>query len=1018
MELTEKWLMETGGWQAMKAARSLWQAGAVQDVSYDDGVLRGVVRSAGKGMSCGLRIRGRTDVENLCTCFLARRDGRICEHSLAAGLGWIHRGASARSGVVRSAAASAAAVVVPEIVTASGPLRFQFAAGFMEGLKRGKLSVAVQAGDGDAGVDVPFLRWLAKLQQRTVPPHLMLGTGREVEGLLAALAGHPRVVLRQGKGDVPVEVGADPFRLVLRLKVAGRDEAQLQAEIPAGMEVAGAVSPGGSGWVWDPAVGRLRPLQIPPAFAELSSFRAVVKPRRWLAGMLSELQEWFVLDVAGSDAELLALRLEPAVPDFELTLEGSLERLAARLVCRYDGMAGSLEPGSGGSAGFPLMAPDRPGVFLSRNAAAEQAAVRWLERCGFTEVIGSERILRGEAAVLQFLAGELERMKRQWKVVLGSRFGAASAGVERVVADWQPVGSGQDWLAFDLRFVSSGGAVFDRAEIARMLATGTGHRRLPGGRTAVISLGDAADFNEVLRDVQPEQASGHFRVKKTQLAYLEQSFGRPLEAGAVGPRWTVEESVPRELLAMLRDYQRVGVQWLLDQAAAGFGGILADEMGLGKTLQSLAMLSALRRRFPDRPSLVVCPKSLLGNWQAEAARFVPELPVICLHGSGRAERFAEVRGAALVLTSYQLMARDAAQHQQVDWAAVVLDEAGFIRNPDTQAAKAAHRLRAGVRIALTGTPVENSVRDLWSILQFARPGYLGPREDFRERYELPLAAGGSAGVMQRLRRRMAPCLLRRLKQEVARDLPSKIETVVRCELTSGQRDLYAGLLREGAAKVMAAESARQKGQARVHMLTALLRLRQVCCDPRLLPGDAARVQEAASGKLEALAGLLDEIRDGGHSVLIFSAFASMLDLLEDSVREAGMEFCRLDGRTVDRAGCVESFQRDPTRRVFLISLKAGGYGLNLTKADTVIHFDPWWNPAVEAQATDRAHRIGQSRPVTVYKLISGGTVEEKILLLQAKKRGLMEAALDDEAPVMDGLSDDDLRGLLTESVPH
>ena len=1018
MELTEKWLMETGGWQAMKAARSLWQAGAVQDVSYDDGVLRGVVRSAGKGMSCGLRIRGRTDVENLCTCFLARRDGRICEHSLAAGLGWIHRGASARSGAVRNTAAPAAAAVVPEVVSASGPLRFQFAAGFMEGLKRGKLSVAVQAGDGDAGADVPFLRWLAKLQQRTVPPHLMLGTGREVEGLLAALAGHPRLVLRQGKGDVPVEVSADPFRLVLRLKVAGRDEAELQAEIPAGMEVAGAVSPGGSGWVWDPVVGRLRPLQIPPAFAELSSFRAVVKPRRWLAGMLSELQEWFVLDVAGSDAELLALRLEPAVPGFELTLEGSLERLAARLVCRYEGMAELLEPGSGGSTGFPLMARDRPGVFLSRNAAAEQAAARWLERCGFTEVIGSERILRGEAAVLQFLAGELERMKRQWKVVLGSRFGAASAGVERVVADWQPVGSGQDWLAFDLRFVSSGGAVFDRAEIARMLATGTGHRRLPGGRTAVISLGDAADFNEVLRDVQPEQASGHFRVKKTQLAYLEQSFGRPLEAGAVGPRWTVEESVPRELLAMLRDYQRVGVQWLLDQAAAGFGGILADEMGLGKTLQSLAMLSALRRRFPDRPSLVVCPKSLLGNWQAEAARFVPELPLICLHGSGRAERFAEVRGAALVLTSYQLMARDAAQHQQVDWAAVVLDEAGFIRNPDTQAAKAAHRLRAGVRIALTGTPVENSVRDLWSILQFARPGYLGPREDFRERYELPLAAGGSAGVMQRLRRRMAPCLLRRLKQEVARDLPSKIETVVRCELTSGQRDLYAGLLREGAAKVMAAESARQKGQARVHMLTALLRLRQVCCDPRLLPGDAARVQEAASGKLEALVGLLDEIRDGGHSVLIFSAFASMLDLLEDSVREAGMEFCRLDGRTVDRAGCVESFQRDPTRRVFLISLKAGGYGLNLTKADTVIHFDPWWNPAVEAQATDRAHRIGQSRPVTVYKLISGGTVEEKILLLQAKKRGLMEAALDDEAPVMDGLSDDDLRGLLTESVPH
>jgi hypothetical protein len=907
-------------------------------------------------------------------------------------------------------------VTRPEVVSAPGPLRFQFAAGFMEGLKRGKLSVSVQSGDGSVDSDVSFLGWLARLQQRSVPPHVMLGTPREVEGLLAVLAGHPRVVLRQGKVEVPMEVGADPFRLLLRLRCGAKDEAVLQAELPAGLEVAAAASPGASGWVWDPVAVRLRPLQIPPAFAELASFRAVVKPRRWLAGMLSELQEWFAVDVAGSDAELLALRLEPAEPAFALSLEGSLERLAARLVCRYEGVAGAMEPGSTGGAGFPVASPDHSGVFLARNAAAEQAALRWLERSGFTEVIGNERILRGEAAVLQFMAGELERMKREWKVEFGTRFGAVSAGVERVVPDWQPVGSGQDWLAFDLRFVSSGGAVFDRAEIARMLATGTGHRKLPGGRTAVISLGDAADFNEVLRDVQPEQASGHFRVRKSQLDYLGQSFGRPLEGAAVKP-WKMEEHVPPDLQGMLRDYQKIGVQWLLDQAAAGFGGILADEMGLGKTLQSLAMLAALWKRYPDRPSLVVCPKSLLGNWQAEAARFVPGLPVVCLHGAGRAGRFGDVAGAAIVLTSYQLLARDAAQHHGVEWSAVVLDEAGFIRNPDTQAARAAHRLRAGVRMALTGTPVENSVRDLWSIMQFARPGYLGPREDFRERYELPLAAGGASAVMRRLRRRMAPCLLRRLKQDVARDLPSKIETVLRCELGSGQRELYGGLLREGASRVMAAEHALQKGQARVHMLTALLRLRQACCDPRLLPGDGAKASGLVSAKMEALAGLLEEIRDGGHAVLIFSAFASMLDLLEETVRSAGMEFCRLDGRTVDRAGCVESFQRDPAKRVFLISLKAGGYGLNLTKADTVIHFDPWWNPAVEAQATDRAHRIGQSRPVTVYKLITVGTVEEKILALQARKRGLMEAAIDDEVPVMDGLSDDDLRGLLTELMP-
>jgi len=294
------------------------------------------------------------------------------------------------------------------------------------------------------------------------------------------------------------------------------------------------------------------------------------------------------------------------------------------------------------------------------------------------------------------------------------------------------------------------------------------------------------------------------------------------------------------------------------------------------------------------------------------------------------------------------------------------------------------------------------------------PGYLGPRKEFAERYETPLTAGGNAPLMARLRRRMAPYILRRLKTDVAKDLPSKIETIHTCELNTVQRELYASLMREGAAKVMDAESAKNQNQARMHLLTTLLRLRQTCCDPRLLPLELPKAAAAeVSGKVEAVGELLDEIRDGGHSVIIFSAFASMLRLLEDTVKTAGLGYCLLDGQTRDRTALVQSFQNDPDKRVFLISLKAGGYGLNLTKADTVIHFDPWWNPAVEAQATDRAHRIGQSRAVTVYKLITTGTIEEKILRLQQRKRGLMDAALDDEAPLMDGLSDADLRELLT-----
>jgi hypothetical protein len=290
--------------------------------------------------------------------------------------------------------------------------------------------------------------------------------------------------------------------------------------------------------------------------------------------MLGNLQEWFSLDSAASDPDLLRQRLLPAQPEFLLSLEGSLERIAARLLCRYQGNPATVAPGAPGNSGFPIPSPSQPGVFLTRNAAAEAAAIRRLERAGFTEIIGDERILRGEGPILQFIAGDLERLKSEWSVSFGSRFAAASSKVERVAPDWKPAGSGQDWLAFDLQFVSSGGTVFDRAAIARMLATGTGHQKLPNGRTAVISLDETADFNEVLQDVQPDQHSGHFRVRKSQLDYLAQSFNSPLNISPADS-WPAADSVPPTIFNILRDYQKSGVQWLLDQASASLGGILA-----------------------------------------------------------------------------------------------------------------------------------------------------------------------------------------------------------------------------------------------------------------------------------------------------------------------------------------------------------------------------------------------------------------------------------------------------------
>jgi SNF2 family DNA or RNA helicase len=391
------------------------------------------------------------------------------------------------------------------------------------------------------------------------------------------------------------------------------------------------------------------------------------------------------------------------------------------------------------------------------------------------------------------------------------------------------------------------------------------------------------------------------------------------------------------------------------------------------------------------------------------ARFVPELKALSLEGPDRHARFKELPQHNIVLTSYPLLRRDVDLYREFHFGAVVLDEATHIKNPDTQNAQAAMALRADHRFVLTGTPVENSVRDLWSIMNFALPGYLGDRDEFRERYELPITRG-SQPERERLAKRLRPVMLRRLKREVARDLPEKIEQVAFCDLSTEQRELYAKLQREGRQKVETLASEKKSGAARVAMLTVLLRLRQVCSDLRLV----GETPENRSGKLELLLELIEEAMDGGHRMLVFSQFVSMLRLIEEELKNEGINYCYLDGATKDRAAAVDRFQSGSDMPVFLISLKAGGTGLNLSAADTVLHVDPWWNPAVEDQATDRAHRIGQTQVVTSYKLITRGTVEEKILDLQKKKREIIDATVESEEPLMTGLSIEEIASLLEE----
>ena len=506
-------------------------------------------------------------------------------------------------------------------------------------------------------------------------------------------------------------------------------------------------------------------------------------------------------------------------------------------------------------------------------------------------------------------------------------------------------------------------------------------------------------------------------------------------------------AVAEPLRGMLRPYQRAGVAWLRALERGGMGGILADEMGLGKTVQTLAWLSLPRFSPGARglPALVVCPTSLVENWAEEARRFTPSLRLLVASGetreallsedpdtdSPRAPRILDPDALAdalsrvdVAITSYALLRRDVAAYERAAFSVVVLDEAQNIKNRQTQNAETVKRLPASCRLAVTGTPIENSPADLWSIVDFLMRGFLGDWDDFRARYEVPISLRGAPGAtpqqnreadeaLARLRDRIGPFLLRRLKSEVARDLPPKTVQTVFSELSDEQRAVYAKFFHSARTQVADAIGSAGFDKSRMLVLTALLRLRQICCHLALLGPDGPGTAAARpSSKLDWLLEFLAEAAEEGHRVLVFSQFVEMLSLVRAALEASRTPFCYLDGTTHDRAEQVHRFNSDPSVPVFLISLKAGGTGLNLTGADEVVLFDPWWNPAIEDQAIDRAHRIGQRRHVRAIKLVTRGTIEEKVLAMQQRKRAVISATIGaTDSAILASLTEGDVRAL-------
>ncbi|MDA7896167.1 DEAD/DEAH box helicase [bacterium] len=965
LELTRDLLMDAGGHVEMKKARAIHRQGGVKSASYQDGVLSGETRVGGKMKKVSMEIISRTHMENHCTCMMVRRDGRVCAHIMAIGLEFI----DPRQVVVEPETPTEDHW--PELSDEGKPLSLQV----MLPLKvepsweRGQLMTGFGAVlDGEEillsalpdgpfqieGHDEELWRVLRELFPVEAPGIVNLDQGSFGQ-LLEGLVGHPRVFF--GKKS-SASIQAKGLRRSLSLK---------------GERV--VARPGNLG-LWQLTDSEFQPVApgLPMRFYPVlaQGLRVSAAEARYT---LAELEQWF--EVPDGLWEILPVE---GVPEITIVLEGSLRHLEARLEFRYDGTKASCQDGE----------PQRVGdVFTS--LSKEKAVIEFFLAWGFEgPAKGGRMALRDREEILKFHA--FAELPAQWSVEKGERFQAAAKQVVAVRPDWEWRESGRDWFSVETRY-QVGGEELPSDQVQRMLRMGSAEHAFGKGKIAVIDSEFIEEVNETLTDSEALQNSpGVFEINAQQAAFLKASardFGMVVESDPV---------VDLDLPDSLRPYQETGVKWMYRLSELEMGGVLADDMGLGKTLQTLTFISE-----KGGEALVVCPSSLVSNWAAECAKWVPHLKV-ALHVGGKR---GEIPGADIVITSYAILRIDGEKFQNREFKIAILDEAQQIKNPEAQISKAAHRLNAKHRFALSGTPVENSLQDFWSIMEFALPGYLGPRKPFLDRFEKPLRRGEDPALARRLARKLKPVVLRRLKKEVAQDLPDRIEQVRYCDLAPKQQTIYRQLLQESRSQVEAAED----GRKRMVALTALLRLRQACCDLRLLPG--LKVEDKDAGvKLDELEELLTEAIAGGHRVLVFSQFVQLLQGVVPILLGNQWDYCYLDGSTKKRGEVVERFQ-EGNAPVFLISLKAGGVGLNLTAADTVIHLDPWWNPAVEAQATDRAHRIGQKNVVTSYKLITRGTVEEKILALQEEKKKMMEAVLDGSGALVPGLEEGELLDLFS-----
>lgn len=1043
--LSRDLLAELGGWTVMKEAQSLFQSGRVDFLSFDPPLLTARIRSGGQPLITRLKLgRSLSDFENLCTCRQAKEYGTICSHVVAGGLAYLAAQSPQSKPPAVTAPTSALTPPPPSLRlvksdSADSQARQLSVAvllplSFADSWRRGDLRVILEgqidnhppqpwdslplSPDATWKVeesDYQLLRCLEAWHPGKIPGVFSL-SAKQLTPFFETLKKHPRVSL--GK-KAPIQVHTSQLTSLLQIELLDSGEIRIpQINKMASTPHSETLESSGKQWLWFPIENRLEEMVSPsPVYRSLYAHEVVI-PRAQVGSFLTK--ELPALHKTGSVQISDAIRkieFRPYSPQFRGTLEGSLGGLSLKLEAVYPDhsiLITSAHPAANGA--FWIPDASNPFLYWTRHPEKEREALAEIIGAGFSrgERSPEHYHLSSEPRVAAFLANILPRWRRSWKLDFGSRMEALWERLDYIEPEISFESSGQDWLGVQLHLRSkNSSAAIAPAEVQRWLQTGKSFERTASDRIVLLPADSLKQYQEVLADCQVRQsASGPMQMPKRFASYFQgalESSGFSFASSFTpeAPKISVGELSP-VLAQRLRPYQLQGVRWMQGLAQQGFSGILADEMGLGKTLQTLAFLEAFLRATPTGRALIVCPTSLVENWRQEAARFTPSLQTLVLHGHQRAKAFDQIPQVDLVITSYALLRRDLERYRDLEFKVVVLDEAQHIKNRSSLNAQSAKSLKADHRLVLTGTPLENSLLDLWSIFDFLMPGYLGTATDFRERYEIPISKHQDAAAQKRLHHRLRPFVLRRTKLQVAPELPPHLEQISYCELSEEQKEAYTAILEQGRKEVVGGESPTR----RTAILSTLLRLRQVCCHLNLLPSDSPKEWREPSGKLDYFRELLDEAIDGGHRILVFSQFVEMLKILRASLDQSKIAYCYLDGSTRDRQGEVDRFQKNNDIPVFLISLKAGGTGLNLTAADMVIHFDPWWNPAVEDQATARAHRIGQSRMVNSYKLIASNTVEDKIVQLQAKKKNLIASNITEEQVFLESLSWDEIQSLL------